>query len=549
MKIKNVFLSVALFFLLIGILTGCASESNVQSTEVVTKANDTTEEIEEMIVAVNVDGSTDELPFSSVLLNRSQFWGGLVFQGLLIAKENINNVENDLCSEYTISPDGTTYVFELKEDVYWHDGEKLTAEDVLFSIETYLRVQTTNGYVKKGIQGIAGADRYETGESSYLPGVEIDGNTITIRLVKQNSLFLGTLAQVPIIPKHCLKDIPIEELGNCDFWKMPIGSGPYKVIENRKNKEAVLVLNEQYSGKTPKIEQIRYKVLENPETDYFDFTTTSNPEVIKKYQNINGYEVVRTNNLYYRYLYFNLDGRTGEQAKLLQSGRVRQALAMGIDKQKIVDEIYKGAATVIDSGIPEYDGWYAKSKNYNLDYNPQEAKKVLEEEGFDFSKTLVLIRYNQDEISVKLLEAIAKAWNDLGIKTEIVGISSNDVDKMWVDTDWYDVGLKNLAAVNYSEWYYEYSSDNQMWSVVLHNRPVFNVLMTALDAARWAHERGMLYQEIQQLEREQVFKVPLIIVPQYIIYNSRNLSIPQMEFPNIFYYYDLNMAQWEMIGD
>lgn len=548
MKRRSILIFSAVFLLITGCLAGCQTE---KTEKVITEQNqaDAAEDVQEMVVAVNVDSSTEELPFSSVLLNRSQFWGGLVFQGLLVSNDNINNVEKDLCEDYTISPDGITYVFVLKDDVYWHDGEKLTVDDVLFSIETCILAQEVNGYLKKGIQGIGGVKMFEKGQTDSILGIDVDGNSLTIKLSKQDSRFLGVMAQLPILPKHCLENVPIEELGTCDFWKMPVGSGPYKVVENKDNKEAVLKLNMQYSGKKPKIEQIRYKVLENPETQGFDMTITSQPEVIKKFQEKEEYKTIKTGNLYYRYLYFNLDGRTGENEGLLQSQRVRQALVMALDKQEIANRIYRGSAMVIDGGIPESDGWYTQIEEPNLAYNPNRAKKILEEENFDFSKTLVLTRYNQDEISAKLLEYIAESWNELGIKTEIHPIGTNETNKLWVDTDWYDVGLKNLSAVDYSEWYYEYSSENQMWSKVLSDRYDFNVLTAALDDTKWAYEKKMIYQKIQQMEKEKVFKIPLMIVPQYIIYNSENLYIPNMEFPNFSYYFDLNMSQWEIIKE
>ncbi len=548
MKKSKVLVFAVVFLLLSACFMGCQSKEQGKKTETAAQktASDTARDVKEMVVAVNVDSSTGELPFSSVLLNRSQFWGGLVFQGLLIAKDNINNVEKDLCEEYTISTDGITYVFTLKDDVYWHDGEKLTVEDVLFSIETCILAQEVNGYLKKGIQGIGSVKMFEKGQTDSILGIDVDGNRITIKLSKQDRRFLGVIAQLPILPKHCLENVPLEELGTCDFWKMPIGSGPYKVVENIDNKEAVLELNMQYSGKIPEIERIRYKVLENPEKDDFDFAITSHPDVINKFQNKDGYTAVKTGNLYYRYLYFNLDGRTGENKGLLQSEKVRQALAMALDKRRIVREIYNGSAMLIDSGVPEKDGWYAHIEKPDLEYNPERAKEILEEEGYDFSKTLVLTRYNQDEVSVRLLDYVAESWNELGIKTEIIEIGTNDTNKLWVDTDWYDVGLKNLSAVDYSEWYYEYSGENQMWSKVLNDRHDFDVLTAALDDTKWAYEKKLLYQKIQQMEKELVFKIPLIIVPQYIIYNSNNLYIPKMEFPNISYYYDLNMSQWKM---
>ena len=546
------FLFLMVLFLLSSVCVGCKSQ-NAPSEKRVTKVEEKTEdnkenggELEELVVAINVDGSETEIPFASVLLNRNRFWGSLVFQGLLIADENINNVEKDLCEEYTVSPDGKTYVFVLKDGVYWHDGEKVTPEDVVFSIETCLKALEVNGYIKKGIQSIVGAGQFESGERNSVMGVIADEKSVTIKVTKQNNNFLGALAQLPILPKHCLKDVPIEEFGTCDFWKLPIGSGPYKVKSNRDNKEAVLVLNEEYTGKMPRIKQIRYKVLENPETEEFDFTITSNTEIIKAYQKDHDYTTVKTGNLYYRYLYFNIDGRDSLAGDDLKNKRVRQALAMAIDREGIVEKLYKGAGSVIDTGIPESDSWYNTEMKNNLSYNPQMAKQILKEEKFDFTRTLVLTRYNSDQVSIKLLEEVAAAWNAIGVKTEIIGIGSNETNKLWVDAEWYDVGLKNLSAVDYSEWYYEYSSDNQMWSVVLKNRPVFNVLITALDGTKWAYERAMLYKEIQEMEAEQVFKIPIAIVPQHIIYNSKNLSIPDITFPDFFYHYDLEMSQWEL---
>ena len=539
-------------FLLSSACVGCKSQkapSEKRATKVEEKTEDNEEnggKIEELVVAINVDGSETEIPFASVLLNRNRFWGSLVFQGLLIADENINNVEKDLCEEYTVSPDGKTYVFILKDGVYWHDGEKVTPEDVVFSIESCLKALEVNGYIKKGIQSIVGAGQFESGERNSVTGVIADEKSVTIKVTKQDNNFLGALAQLPILPKHCLKDVPIEEFGTCDFWKLPIGSGPYKVKSNRDNKEAVLVLNEEYTGTMPQIKQIRYKVLENPETEEFDFTITSNTEIIKAYQKNHNYTTVKTGNLYYRYLYFNIDGRDSLAGDDLKNKRIRQALAMAIDREGIVEKLYKGAGSVIDTGIPESDSWYNTEMKNNLSYNPQMAKQILKEEKFDFTRTLVLTRYNSDQVSIKLLEEVAAAWNAIGVKTEIIGIGSNETNKLWVDAEWYDVGLKNLSAVDYSEWYYEYSSDNQMGSVVLKNRPVFNVLITALDGTKWAYERAMLYKEIQEMEAEQVFKIPIAIVPQHIIYNSKNLSIPDITFPNFFYHYDLEMSQWEL---
>ena len=544
MKRKNY--KTLLFLLLVSCLgmLGCQEKE----TDMTATQKAVTEEVsdeKEMVVAVNVDGSASELPFENVWMNRSKFWGGLIFQGLLIADDNISNVNPDLCEEYIISTDGMKYTFILKENLVWHDGEALTVEDVVWSIETYLKVQETNGFVKKGLQEIVGAEEFEKEIADSISGVKVHGNDITITLKEDDSSFLAAIAQLAILPKHCLETIPIEQFSTHEFWKMPVGSGPYKIVENKDNKDALLVVNEDYSGKIPEIKRIRYKVLDYPGTDYFDFTISSDPVTVNNFMRNPRYNVVKTNNLYYRYLIFNLDKRTGENEGLLQEKEVRKALMMAIDKERILQDIYGKSAVWIDGGIPGEDSWYMEKEEGG--YQPDKAKKMLEKAEFDFDKTLVLTRYSMDDISERLLEEIAECWREIGIKVELIPIESDSTNKLFVEADWYDVALKNLSAVDYTEWYFEYSSENQLWSEILKNRTEFDALINSINHSSYANELRMLYAEIQEMEAEMVYKIPIAIVPQYVIYNKQNLYIPEMEFPNLWYYYDLEMADWSMI--
>lgn len=545
MKKKQHILILLLSLLLCVWMIGCQGEES--ATEQPEKVEQIQEQKDEIVIAVNVDGSSTQLPFENVWMNRSKFWGSLIFQGLLIADENISNVKSDLCEEYIISADGKKYTFILKDDLFWHDGVELTAEDVVWSLETFFKVQETNGFVKKGLQEIQGVGNYEKGLSKRISGISYRGKEITITLLQEDSNFLTAIAQLAILPKHCLEKVPLNEFAMCDFWSMPIGSGPYKIASSEDNKEALLVVNENYSGRKPEIERIRYKVLENPETDHFDFALTSDPLTVNKYEWNPNYNVVKTNNLYYRYLFFNLDERTGENEKLLQNANVRKALMLAIDKENILEEIYGGAAFSIDCGVPQYDSWYVEKEEAS--YNPELAKQMLLNERFDFSKTIVLTRYSMDDLSVRLLERIAECWEEVGVKVEIIPVEGDSTNKLFVEADWYDVALKNLSAVDYTEWYYEYSSDNQLWSTIMHNRKEFNILIYGIDRAAFAHEFKNLYSEIQLLENSVVYKIPLAIVPQYVIYNKEHMYIPEMTFPNLWYHYDLNIADWSVIKE
>ena len=541
---KKYLVLIMLLLLSCFILMGCQNktlEEESQSSAI------KTEDVEgdELVFAVNVDSSTSETYLQCVWMNRNMFWGSLVFQGLLVADGNISNVRPELCEEYIISPEGNKYVFLLRDDVYWHDGEKLTTDDVVWSIETSMRSLQVNGYIQKGLKNIKGASEYQEGLVNYISGISVDGNAITIELTKKDPQFLTSIAQLAILPKHCLKNVPIDEIDNADFWKQPIGSGPYKVQVANDGKEVLFAANESYIGKAPNIKKIRYCVLEHPESDEFDFTMTSDPITVNKYMNNPKYEVKKTSNLYYRYLFFNLDGRSGDRAKLLQDYKVRQALVMALDKDAILKTVYGEAAIPIDGGIPSTDSWYLSKEDIGLKYQPEVAKKLLEENGFDFEETIVLTRYHHDDMSVKLLEEIASYWNAIGIKTSIEPIDASQTDKLWEDTDWYDVGLKNLSAVDYSEWYYEYSTQNQLWSKVL-SRAGFDALIESLGNTSMAKHKNRLYYEIQKMEAMVVYKIPICMLPQYVIYNKEHIQIPEMEFPNMWFYFDIDIEDWEL---
>ena len=194
MKVKKPIL--LLFFL--PLLWGMAACGSYQQNIDPVWQEEIEEEKDSLTVIVNLDGTASQLIMDNVWMNRNKFIGGILFQGLLIAEENMNNVQPDLCSEFSISPDGLTYVFRLKKDLYWHDGEKVTLEDIKWSIETCLASQTVNGYLKKGLQRIEGSKAFEDGSTNHLAGVSIEGENLVIKVSQRDDSFLSGLAQLAI---------------------------------------------------------------------------------------------------------------------------------------------------------------------------------------------------------------------------------------------------------------------------------------------------------------------------------------------------------------
>ena len=166
------------------------------------------------------------------------------------------SVSPSLATDYTVSEDGLTYTFTMKEGVKWSDGEPLTAEDVAFSIKTNLKVASGNAIFTNAFTNIVGADAWRDGSASDLEGVKVDGNVVTITLSSSYGAFIPVIAQFCILPEHAMKDLDPLELHNSEYWANPVTSGAFKLGELSVGNYYTLVPNEHYEGTPWKITQI-----------------------------------------------------------------------------------------------------------------------------------------------------------------------------------------------------------------------------------------------------------------------------------------------------
>jgi len=180
--------------------------------------------------------------FSSIHVNPGQYlYQEFVFERLINADYNLNPTDGMLAESYTVSEDGKTIVFNLREGLKWHDGADLTPDDVKFTIELLAKTPGTNTIASGTFRAIRGAGDYLTGDADGIEGIVIDGNTITIEFENVAANALMTFSQWPVLPKHLLGDVDPNTLQQHAFWQKPIGSGPYKVDEVVLNNYTTLV--------------------------------------------------------------------------------------------------------------------------------------------------------------------------------------------------------------------------------------------------------------------------------------------------------------------
>lgn len=145
-------------------------------------------------------------------------------------------------ADYTVSDDGLSVTFDLKDGVSWHDGTPLTAEDVVWSIETAKQVPAINPVFATTFGAIS--------------DMSTEGDTITINFSTLDPNMLLTFSQFAPLPKHLLEGVNPAEFQQHPFWQNPVGSGPYKIAEVQMNDFVRFVPFEDYHGGVAKIPEV-----------------------------------------------------------------------------------------------------------------------------------------------------------------------------------------------------------------------------------------------------------------------------------------------------
>ena len=170
----------------------------------------------------------------------------LIFERLLNADGDLNPTEGMLAESYEVTDEGRTLTFTLREDLFWQDGEALTAEDVKFTFELYMRCPGASSVLTGVLDNLQGAKAFRDGDAEECTGITVEENKIRFSFENPAEDALTVFSQWPVLPEHCLENVRPEKLQQHKFWKAPVGSGPYRVAETVMGQYAVLERWEEY---------------------------------------------------------------------------------------------------------------------------------------------------------------------------------------------------------------------------------------------------------------------------------------------------------------
>ncbi|MCC3646576.1 LPXTG cell wall anchor domain-containing protein [Cytobacillus oceanisediminis] len=365
----------------------------------------------------------------------------LLYDTLFNLDEN-NKPQPWLVKDYTVSEDGKTYELNLHENVKWHDGEPLTAEDVKFTMDYFIE------YPKSRF----------TIPLKAISSIEVLSET-SIKLVLSQAdpnFMIQPLSDLPILPQHIWSNVK-----NPDEETNALGSGPYILEEHKSGQYYKMKSNEEYFKGTPPINELIFPIIEDTTAMYnalqageLDVISTSiSPELVEQFESNSSLKVVRGPG--YSTSLFQINA---EKYPMTETP-FRQAIDYAIDKENIVNTVLLGFAEV---GSPGFI--HPSSSYYNDDlkpvYDQEKAKKILEAAGFidkdgdgfredqEGNKIdLTTLVYAGNPIRIRTAELVSEALNEVGIKNTVKAMDSTTVDSlMWPDFDVskgrdYDLGV------------------------------------------------------------------------------------------------------------
>lgn len=323
----------------------------------------------------------------------------------------------DLSSSVVISGEGRVYTATIKEEAKWSDGEPITSDDVIFTINS-IQNPEVNSPLSSNWRGVV---------------VESVGDKkVRFSLPSSYVFFENNIDNLLVLPKHIFGTVPPSNLRLSSYNLEPISSGPYKFEDFQRRRDGFITsyhfkINEDYHGSKAYIKDIYFKFYENKERldmaykrrNVDGFGIVSLPEA--DIENLPNVVIEKANMPRYYSVFFN-----PKATSMLASQNFRQALDMAIDKEELATDVLKGKADVV---LGPYG-----SEMLNIDYagpSKEAARSIIsdsKEEDEDISIELIV---PDIDFIVQTANFIKSEWEDAGIdKVSIRPLKSQDFSSL-----------------------------------------------------------------------------------------------------------------------
>jgi peptide/nickel transport system substrate-binding protein len=424
----------------------------------------------------------------------------IIFSSLVRKDEHLA-IQPDLATSWD-NPDPKTYIFHLRRGIQFHDGRPLTSKDVVFTFQSILdrSVQTPKLGTYDRIESVEAPDPY----------------TAVFKLKEVFAPFVWNLAAgaIGIVP----------EGSGPDFGRHPIGTGPFVFDHYIQDQEVVLKRNEDYFDRKAEAAILKFKIIQEAVVAALELRkgsvdlalnvlTPDMDDTVKKDKSLSVLQAEGTN---YQYIAFNLTD------PVFRDLRVRQAIAYAIDKDAIINYLWRGEARPATGVLPP-ENWAYEPNVKKYQHDAQRARQLLKESGHE--NLSFTYRTTNDDISRLMASAFQQQLREAGITMNIRSSESA--------TFFADIVAGNFQM--YSARWVGGTDDPDFFNLIFHSRMVpmkganrghySNMRIDELvELARRTldmEKRKEAYQEIQRIVAEELPYVSLFYRENVCIYNKR----------------------------
>jgi peptide/nickel transport system substrate-binding protein len=367
----------------------------------------------------------------------------------LIRFDNRGLPYGDLAGDWGISKDGKSYSFSIRPNALWHDGQPVTSDDVIFTIDLLrndaVPVPTDVRDFWKQIEVAASNEK-----------------TLQFILPEAFSPFLDYL-NFGILPKHILGSLDPAELVNAPFNLQPVGCGPFRFnglsVQEGKINGVTLTAYKDYFGNKPFLEKIEFRYFPDTPSSMAAYqqgevmgirqvTPDLLPQALQN-PNLNVY----TGRLPQLYLvYLNLDNT---DLPFFKDPQVRRALYVGINRQWMIDRLLSGQA-ILANGPIFPDSWAYYEGIEKVEYDPQQAIELLRRDGYTFpaeggkarAKDGVALAFEltfPDQYPFhEIAEKLQDDWGRMGVEVTLNPVPYDSLLKDYLEPRTYQAALVDL---------------------------------------------------------------------------------------------------------
>lgn len=450
----------------------------------------------------------------------SQYIEGFMFDSLLDMPESLKFTPK--LAESFDTTDNQTYTIKINAKANWSDGTPVTAEDAVFTLNLIANpnVETHVGNFLTPLEGLENGKLPEG--VTEIPSVKvIDEKTLefkTTNPVDPNMIKEQLGVKLMILPKHILQDVDPKELSKDPFMQNPtVTNGPFKFVQYKKDQYVEFEKNPDYYLGTPKLDKIFVKIMPASnlvaqlQTGEIQMNNSLGKIAVQDYETVKKIENVKTElqqTIGFQMLVFNME--------TIKDAKLRQAMAYAINRESIVDDLLKGTGEIIDGPYTSLNP-YLNNDLTKYTYDPEKAKQLLAESGWDKNQTLDFVVPLGNKVREQSANIIVQNLEDIGIKVKTATYDFPSSLQMAKEGD-YDLYLLGNALTIDPDVSTMYAS-NGSFNFMNYNNPKVDQLLADGKAEPVAEKRKVIYDELQE-----IWEADLPVLTLYSDYNFAAVS-------------------------